>query len=84
MIVFLVVIIGFLLLYNNREEEELYLVPKLIVYYLLGSFTFSFNSFILPIGFIISLFLRSSTNQNVKRVAAIFGLLMMLATTFLY
>lgn len=66
------------LLFRGRNDEEDHLVLKLIGYYLLGTFTFSFNGIVLPVGFVISLFLKPQQNSSVKRVSAIFGLTVML------
>lgn len=74
---------GIYLLFRSRKEEEEHLVLKLIGYYLLGTFTFSFNGIVLPVGFVISLFLNPRQNRSVKRVSAIFGLVIMLLGLFL-
>lgn len=74
----MILIVGLFLFYQNREQDEEFLVLKLIGYYFLGSFTFRFNGFPLPLGFIITLFMRPPTNRGVKRGAAIFGLVMMI------
>lgn len=74
----IIVGIGIALLHNMREEEEDSLGWKLIGYYILGVFYFSINGFVIPIGFIISLFLKPTQNSGIKRGAAIFGLIMML------
>lgn len=73
-----ILIAGLLLFYKSREQDEDFLVLKLIGYYFLGSFTFHFNGLALPVGFIITLFMRPPTNRSIKRGAAIFGLVMMI------
>lgn len=73
-----VLITGLFLLHKNREQEENLLVLKLLGYHFLGSFTFNIGGLILPVGFIISLFLRPNENRGIKRGAAIFGLVMMI------
>jgi hypothetical protein len=75
---FWIIVIGFVLLYKNREYDEDLLVLKLIGYYILGSFNFNLNGLILPLGFIISLFMRPGENRTIKRGASIFGLIMMI------
>ncbi|KAF0820698.1 MULTISPECIES: hypothetical protein [unclassified Cytobacillus] len=69
---------GIYLLFRSRNEEEEHLVLKLIGYYILGTFTFSFNGIILPVGFVISLFLKPGKNRGVKRISSVFGLVIML------
>ncbi|WP_026583422.1 hypothetical protein [Bacillus sp. J33] len=73
---------GIYLLFRNREEEEELLLLKLIGYYLLGSFNFNVNGLVLPLGFVISLFLKPQQNKSVKRGSAIFGLAMMILGLF--
>ena len=73
---------GIYLLFRSRNEEEELLVLKLIGYYLLGTFTFSFNGIVLPVGFFISLFLKPGQNRSVKRGSAIFGLVIMVLGLF--
>ncbi|WP_432666646.1 hypothetical protein R9X47_09905 [Wukongibacter baidiensis] len=60
-----------------KDDEEPYYVLKIILYYLLGAFRFSFNQIHMPLGFIIFfLFLRSpQNNQRGKRYAAGLGLI---------
>ncbi len=59
-----------------KDDKEPYHVLKIIGYYLLGAFRFSFNRIHIPLGFIIFLlFLRSpAKNQRGKRYAATLGL----------
>lgn len=73
-----IVVIGIIILYNNRSQNEELLVLKLIGYYLLGTFYISLNGFALPIGFVISLFLKPKENKGIKRGAAVFGLVLMI------
>jgi hypothetical protein len=74
---------GLYILFRSREEEEDLLLLKLIGYYFLGSFTFNLNGLVLPVGYVISLFLKPQQNKNVKRGSAIFGLIMMILGLFL-
>ncbi|PWW28775.1 hypothetical protein DFO73_10510 [Cytobacillus oceanisediminis] len=74
---------GLYILFRSRDEEEDLLFLKLIGYYILGSFTFNLNGLVLPVGFVISLFLKPKLNKNVKRGSAIFGLIMMILGLFL-
>ncbi|MDF2038149.1 hypothetical protein P2R12_14380 [Cytobacillus oceanisediminis] len=74
---------GIYFLFRSRNEEEELLILKLIGYYLLGTFTFSFNGIVLPVGFVISLFLKPRQNRSVKRSSAIFGLVIMVIGLFL-
>lgn len=74
----LIVIAGLYLLHSNRNEDENSLGLKLFGYYILGSFTFIFNGLVIPLGFIITLFMRPQQNRSIKRGAAVFGLVMMI------
>lgn len=60
-----------------KDDEESYYALKVIGYYILGSFRFSFNTIHMPLGFIIFLLaLRSpEKNQKGKRYAAVLGLI---------
>lgn len=61
--------------YKIKTEEEEYLGFKLIGYYFLASYSFSYNQFSIPIGFLIFiLFFRPKLNQFVKRVSVVLGL----------
>ncbi|MBT2691129.1 hypothetical protein J7I93_23630 [Bacillus sp. ISL-47] len=82
-IIFLLWAAGIYILFRKREEDEHLLFLKLLGYYLLGSFNFSLNGLVLPVGFVISLFLKPQQNKSVKRGAAIFGLIMMILGLFL-
>jgi hypothetical protein len=73
-----ILIAGVLLLHKSRERDEDFLVLKLLGYYFLGSFTFHLNGLVLPLGFLITLFMRPNSNRSIKRGAAIFGLVMMI------
>ncbi|XEC97351.1 hypothetical protein AB6A23_12815 [Paenibacillus tarimensis] len=74
----IIMAIGIFILYSNRQQEEELLIIKLFGYYILGIFYFSFNGIVLPLGFLISLFLRPRENNGIKRGASIFGLVMMI------
>jgi len=80
----IVLVIGLVLLYKGREQEEELLALKLVGYYFLGTFYLSLGGLVLPIGFVISLFMKPSQNRSVKRGAAIFGLVLMLIGQFLF
>lgn len=72
----LIVIIAFIFIYRRyKTDTEEFLIPKLIGYYLLGSFKFNFNSLALPVGFIVyAAFFRPQTNKYVKKAVAYLGL----------
>ncbi|MDQ6420214.1 hypothetical protein RB620_12280 [Paenibacillus sp. LHD-117] len=79
-----VLIIGTIILYKNRSQDEELLALKLVGYYFLGTFYLAINGLVLPVGFVISLFLRPRENKSVKRGAAIFGLVMMIIGQIVY
>jgi hypothetical protein len=79
----LVLAVGVYLLYKNRDQDEEWLVLKIVGYYILGSFNLNLDGFVVPLGFIISLFLRPDVNRGTKRGAAIFGLVMMIIGHFM-
>ena len=73
------VVLGILfILYRKRQDEEGGLFLKLAGFSFLGAFTFSINDWKLPAGFVICLLMlrRSRTNQSVKQLAALIGLLL--------
>jgi hypothetical protein len=80
----IVLVVGIVILYNGRERDEDLLALKLVGYYFLGSFYIAINGLVLPIGFVICLFLRPSDNRSVKRGAAIFGLALMIIGRFIF
>lgn len=59
-----------------KKEEEPYYILKILGYYFIGTFRFSFNKLHIPLGFIaFLLFLRNpQKNRRGKRYAAILGL----------
>ncbi|MFS1518970.1 hypothetical protein V1503_21275 [Bacillus sp. SCS-151] len=60
----------------KKDEEESYFPLKVVGYFILGSFAFSFNQITLPLGFILYiLFFRPALNVEVKRMAAVFGVI---------
>lgn len=68
------------LIYRKRESEEAYLGIKVIGYYLLGSFTFNFNMFPIPLGYIIYLmFFKPTQNRKIKNMLVNFGLVVFFA-----
>jgi len=71
----IILIIMLVCIYKKRENDETNLGFKIIVYYLLGSFTFRMNEFPVPLGFLIFLFfLRPTTNRSAKHYSAYLGL----------
>ena len=85
----IITIIGLLLLAllvftlnKKREVDEEGLPLKLIGYYTLGLFNLTLNGIVIPLGFIISLFMKPATNSDVKRIAAATGLIVMLIVQF--
>lgn len=72
------------LIYRKRESEEAYLGIKVVGYYLLGSFTFNFNMFPIPLGYIIYLmFFKPTQNRKVKNRIVNFGLVIFLASVII-
>lgn len=80
----IVFVVGIAVMYNSREQDEDLLALKLVGYYFLGSFYLAINGLILPVGFVIVLFLRPDRNRSVKRGAAVFGLVLMIIGRFLW
>jgi hypothetical protein len=75
LIVFAILFGLLIFLYNKREVNENYLFLKLIGYFLLGSFRFNLNGFVIPLGFVISIFMKPMDNIKIKKTAAILGLI---------
>jgi 4-amino-4-deoxy-L-arabinose transferase-like glycosyltransferase len=63
---------------KNREVDEPRLTLKLIGYYTLGIFNLKINGLLIPLGFIISLFMKPATNTKVKRLSSVAGVIVML------
>ncbi|MGM7685103.1 hypothetical protein ACSVDA_23640 [Cytobacillus sp. Hm23] len=60
----------------KKGEVESYFPLKVVGYFILGSFAFSFNQITLPLGFILYiLFFRPALNVEVKRMAAVLGVI---------
>lgn len=81
----IITIVGILLLAlliiflnKNRGEDEQGLSLKLVGYYTLGIINFKINGILIPLGFIISLFMKPTTNKKVKRISTVTGLIVML------
>ncbi|WP_243292100.1 hypothetical protein [Bacillus sp. FJAT-47783] len=75
----LIIVAGLIFIYQKRQEEERYFGWKLIGYFLLGTFSFYFDTFAIPVGFFIFLFfMRPKVNKKIKTYAAVFGLAMFL------
>ncbi|MBT2642263.1 hypothetical protein J7I80_08500 [Bacillus sp. ISL-41] len=68
----------FIFLNQNRDVDELGLPLKLIGYYTLGIFNLKINGLLIPLGFIISLFIKPAANRKIKRISSAAGLLVML------
>ena len=71
------ILIAFIFIYKKyKTDNEEFLLLKLIGYYLLGSFRFTFNSISLPAGFIVYLaFFRPQINKPMKKAIVSLGLL---------
>ncbi|WP_437833598.1 hypothetical protein ACQRXC_22105 (plasmid) [Niallia taxi] len=76
-IIYIVLVVGGLVyLIKKKCDTEAKFPLKIIGYYILGVFAFKFNGIALPLGFIIYLlFFRPKVNADIKRQAAIFGLI---------
>jgi hypothetical protein len=74
----ILVAVVLVLFYKKRDVDEHLLGLKLIGYYILGIFYFNVNGFVIPLGFIISLFLKPEENKSIKRGASLFGLVIMI------
>ncbi|PFG12243.1 hypothetical protein [Bacillus sp. es.036] len=72
-----------LLIYRQSDEFEPYLVWKLIGYTILGGFSFQFNEWKLPLGFLIYLlfFTNMKVNAKAKKRAVYLGLVIFLVST---
>lgn len=74
----LIIICGLVYLYNQCEKED-NVVPKLIGYFLLGSFLFRFNGIPIPVGIIVFFILAEPTvNKVAKTRAAYLGVVILL------
>jgi formate-dependent nitrite reductase membrane component NrfD len=73
-----ILVAGIILLHKSREQDEDFLVLKLLGYFFLGTFTLRLGGLVLPLGFIITLFMRPGANRSIKRGSAIFGLVLMI------
>ncbi|MDF2556321.1 MAG: hypothetical protein K0R71_149 [Bacillales bacterium] len=77
----LILIISFLFLMKKGDETESNFPLKIIGYFILGSFAFKINQISLPLGFVVYLlFFFPKLNEDVKRKAAVFGVLTFLLT----
>ncbi|WP_449536517.1 hypothetical protein [Ferdinandcohnia sp. Marseille-Q9671] len=76
-ILYTVLLIGScLFLMKKKVDTESSFTLKIIGYFIVGSFAFTFNQIAVPLGFIVYLlFFRPKLNVRVKRLAAIFGVL---------
>lgn len=72
----------FIYLNQNRDADEQVLPLKLIGYYTLGIFNLKVNGLLIPLGFIISLFMKPAANRKIKRISSVAGLLVMLLFHF--
>ncbi|MDP4549670.1 hypothetical protein Q9251_02095 [Alkalihalobacillus macyae] len=82
---FLLISVAIITLFLKSEEVEPYLLLKLIGYTILGGFTFEWNDWKLPLGFLIFLLVSRNIriNANVKKRAAYVGLLVYLLSILL-
>jgi hypothetical protein len=76
-------IIVLIILYWKREENEDYLALKLIGYSFLGAFNIRIIALVLPVGFVLYLFMRPHTNKDMKHYAALIGLIDMVLSFIL-
>ena len=86
LIIYLVIFIGsFLFLISKKNEIESYFHLKIIGYFLLGSFSVSFNHHTIPIGFLVFLlFFRPKLNAHVKRISTFMGVAALILTHWIY
>lgn len=65
------------IIFRIKDNEEPYYPLKIIGYYLLAAFNFTFNKIPIPLGFIVYLLIlrNPQKNQSGKRYAAILGLI---------
>jgi hypothetical protein len=72
--VLLIVIVLFLI--KKKMDEESNFPLKIMGYFILGSFAFTFNQIALPVGFVVYLlFFHPKVNGQVKRKAAVLGVM---------
>ncbi|KMM39233.1 hypothetical protein [Guptibacillus hwajinpoensis] len=81
----LLILVALITLFLKSDELEPYLLVKLIGYTILGGFTFEWNDWKLPLGFLIFLLFSRNIriNANVKKRAAYIGLLVYLLSTLI-
>ena len=77
---FFLILIATILIYRRSDDFEPYLFLKLIGYTILGGFTFHWNDWRLPLGFLVFLlfFRNSKVNAKAKKRAAYVGLVVFL------
>lgn len=80
---YLVILILTILIYRKSDELEPSLMWKLIGYTILGGFSFQFNEWKLPLGFLIYLlfFRNIKVNAKAKKRAVYLGLVIFLVST---
>ncbi|RSD26859.1 hypothetical protein [Mesobacillus subterraneus] len=80
--VYTILFIGSILfLARKKAEEEANFLPKIIGYFVLGSLNLTINQVSVPLGFFVyMLFFRPKLNVEVKRWAALLGLLAFILT----
>ncbi|GHI00997.1 hypothetical protein [Neobacillus kokaensis] len=72
----IILIISLLFLIRKKDDFESYFLLKIMGFFILGSFAFHFNQISLPLGFLVFLlFFRPKLNVDVKRKAAVYGVL---------
>lgn len=78
------IIIGLIYLIRKKSDTEAYFSLKMIGYYILGAFAFNINQIALPLGFLIYLlFLRPKLNIQIKRQAALLGLIVFIVVQWI-
>ncbi|WP_079505102.1 hypothetical protein [Mesobacillus jeotgali] len=84
--IYTILFIGSILfLARKKAEEEANFLSKIMGFFLLGAFNFTFNEVSLPLGFFVYiLFFRPKLNADVKRLAAILGVLVFILTFWIF
>ncbi|MFC0214230.1 hypothetical protein ACFFK0_17515 [Paenibacillus chartarius] len=75
----IIVILILFMFYRKRKEDEKGLGWKLVGFFVLGSFVFSWQGIPIPAGYIvIVLMLRPRKNARIKQYSALLGVIMVL------
>src|SRR4051794_26766781 len=85
-ITYTIILLGsFFYLVRKAEEPEPNFPLKIIGYFILGSFAFTFNLISIPLGFIVYLLVfRPKLNVHIKRTASVFGFLTFIVVQWLF